>query len=160
MKKQHTIKEPAVISWEREGLLLALTQGDLQAIADLLDQKLEEKLEQKLEEKLDQKLDQKLDEKLDQKLDQKFKKELAPIYERLDHIDARLDNMDRRLDRADDNFKYLDVKLNKTIDKLESLDLSFGLFAQSTKKDIARLQDGMDTVTEVLRINKLIPDHA
>lgn len=148
MKKQHTIKEPAVISWEREGLLLALTQGDLQAIADLLDQKLEEKLEQKL------------DQKLDEKLDQKFKKELAPIYERLDHIDARLDNMDKRLDRADDNFKYLDVKLNKTIDKLESLDLSFRLFAQSTKKDIARLQDGMDTVTEVLRINKLIPDHA
>lgn len=147
MKKQHTIKEPAVISWEREGLLLALTQGDLQAIADLLDQKLEEKLEQKL------------DQKLDEKLDQKFKKELAPIYERLDHIDARLDNMDKRLDRADDNFKYLDVKLNKTIDKLESLDLSFRLFAQSTKKDIARLQDGMDTVTEVLRINKLIPDH-
>lgn len=148
MKKQHTIKEPAVISWEREGLLLALTQGDLQAIADLLDQKLEEKLEQKL------------DQKLDEKLDQKFKKELAPIYERLDHIDARLDHMDKRLDRADDNFKYLDVKLNKTIDKLESLDLSFRLFAQSTKKDIARLQDGMDTVTEVLRINKLIPDHA
>lgn len=147
MKKQHTIKEPAVISWEKEGLLLALTQGDLQAIADLLDQKLEEKLEQKL------------DQKLDEKLDQKFKKELAPIYERLDHIDARLDNMDKRLDRADDNFKYLDVKLNKTIDKLESLDLSFRLFAQSTKKDIARLQDGMDTVTEVLRINKLIPDH-
>lgn len=147
MKKQHTIKEPAVISWEREGLLLALTQGDLQAIADLLDQKLEEKLEQKL------------DQKLDEKLDQKFKKELAPIYERLDHIDARLDNMDKRLDRANDNFKYLDVKLNKTIDKLESLDLSFRLFAQSTKKDIARLQDGMDTVTEVLRINKLIPDH-
>lgn len=156
MKKEHKTQESAAISWEREGLLLALTQGDLQAIADLLDQKLEEKLEQKLEEKLDQKLD----EKLDQKLDQKFKKELAPIYERLDHIDARLDNMDRRLDRADDNFKYLDVKLNKTIDKLESLDLSFRLFAQSTKKDIARLQDGMDTVTEVLRINKLIPDHA
>lgn len=160
MKKEHKTQEPAAISWEREGLLLALTQGDLQAIADLLDQKLEEKLEEKLEQKLEEKLDQKLDEKLDQKLDQKFKKELAPIYERLDHIDARLDNMDKRLDRADDNFKYLDVKLNKTIDKLESLDLSFRLFAQSTKKDIARLQDGMDTVTEVLRINKLIPDHA
>lgn len=153
MKEERKNQKPAVISWEKEGLLLVLTQGDLQAIADLLD----EKLEEKLEEKLNQKLDEKLDQKLDEKLDRKFKEELAPIYERLNHIDARLDRMDERLDRADDHFKYLDVKLDRTIDKLESLDLSFRCFARSTRKDIARLQDGMDTVTEVLRMNQLVP---
>ncbi len=148
MNKKHKMQEPATISWEKEGIIVALTQGDLQAIADRLEQTLEVKLE----------------EKLDKKLDQKFKTEISPIYERLDRIDGRLDRMDERLDRMDerlnrteDNFKYLDVKLNKTIDKLESLDLSFRHFAQSTKKDIAKLQDGMDTVTEILRINQLIP---
>ena len=141
MNKKHKMQEPATISWEKEGIIVALTQGDLQAIADLLEQTLEVKLE----------------EKLDKKLDQKFKTEISPIYERLDRIDGRLDRMDERLNRTEDNFKYLDVKLNKTIDKLESLDLSFRHFAQSTKKDIAKLQDGMDTVTEILRINQLIP---
>lgn len=137
---------------------MALTQNDLQAIADLLDQKLEEKLEEKLDKKLEEKLDkildvkldEKLDKKLDEKLDKKFKEELAPIYERLDRMDARLD-------RTEDNFKYLDVKLNKTIDKLESLDISFRSFAQNTKRDIAKLQDGMDTVTQILQMNQLIP---
>ncbi len=138
MNTKRNTRQPATISWEKEEILVALTQRDLQAISDLLDQKLEEKL------------DQKLDEKLDQKLDQKFKAELKPIYERLDHIDMRLD-------RADDNFKYLDVKLNKTIDKLEDLDLSFRNFAQNTKRDITKLQDGMDTIVEILRINKLVP---
>lgn len=131
---------------EKEEILVALTQRDLQAISNLLDQK----------------------------LDQKFKAELTPIYERLDHVDERLEHvderlnhmderlehMDARLDHADDNFKYLDVKLNKTIDKLEALDLSFRNFAQNTKRDIAKLQDGMDTIVEILRINKLVPGNS
>ncbi len=87
----------------------------------------------------------------------KFKTELAPIYERLDRIDTRLEHMDERLDRADDNFRYLDIKLHKTNEKLENLDISFRFFAQNTKKDIAKLQDGMDTVTEILHMNQLIP---
>lgn len=138
---EHTPRKPATISWEKEGILVALTQRDLQAISDLLDQK----------------LDEKLDEKLDAKLDQKFKAELTPIYERLDRMEKRLDHIDTRLDRTDDNFKYLDVKLNKTMDKLEDLDLSFRNFAQSSKRDIAKLQDGTDTIVEILRINQLIP---
>lgn len=142
---EHITRKPATISWEKEGILVALTQRDLQAISDLLDQK------------LDEKLDEKLDAKLDEKLDQKFKAELGPIYERLDRMEKRLDHIDTRLDRTDDNFKYLDVKLNKTMDKLEDLDLSFRNFAQSTKRDITKLQDGTDTIVEILRINQLIP---
>lgn len=46
----------------------------LEAISELLDQKLEEKLDQKLEEKLEQKFDQKL----------------APIYARLDKVESDL----------------------------------------------------------------------
>lgn len=153
MNTNQAIQQPSIISLEKEEILVALTQRDLQAISNLLDQK----------------------------LDQKFKAELTPIYERLDHVDerlehvderlnhmderlehmdARLDHMDARLDHADDNFKYLDVKLNKTIDKLEALDLSFRNFAQNTKRDIAKLQDGMDTIVEILRINKLVPGNS
>lgn len=67
--------------------------GLLQAIAELLDQKLEEKLEQKLEEKLDQKLEEKLDKKLDEKL--------QPIYDHLEQIDERLDRVDERFDKVE-----------------------------------------------------------
>lgn len=135
MNTNQIIQQPATISLEKEEIFVALTHRDLQAISNLLDQKL--------------------------------KTELTPIHERLDHMDTRLshveerlDHMDARLDRADDNFKYLDVKLNKTIEKLENLDLSFRTFAQNTKRDITKLQDGMDTIVEILRINRLVPGNS
>lgn len=76
---------------------MALTSDDLQAIANLLDEK----------------LDQKLDEKLDQKL--------APINKRLDTIDNRLDKLESQTDalRAGQidirkELKALDDKVSET----------------------------------------------
>ncbi|MCH5340989.1 MAG: hypothetical protein J1E01_05960 [Acetatifactor sp.] len=78
-------------------MALTLTTEDLQAIANLLDEK----------------LDHKLDEKLDQKL--------APINKRLDTIDNRLDKLESQTDalRASQidikkELKALDDKISET----------------------------------------------
>lgn len=68
---------------------MALTNEDLQAIADLIDNKLEEKLEQKLEQKLE------------------------PINSRFDKIENRLDIIELKQDRTSKKLDdlQLDVKI-------------------------------------------------
>ncbi len=56
-----------------------LEKRDLQAIADIFDERLEVKLEEKLEAKLEEKLDVKLEEKLEAKLEEKLEEKLDPI---------------------------------------------------------------------------------
>lgn len=75
---------------------------------------------------------------------------LAPINNRLDKIDNRLDKIDNRLD-------VMEVKQNKMSDQLTELQLSQKLFEMNTNKKLARLQDGMDTVEEILKLNELLP---
>ena len=93
---------------------MTLTTDDMQAIANLLD------------EKLDQKLDEKLDQKLDEKLDQK----LEPINKRLDAIDDRLDTIDDRLDTIDNR-----------LDKLESQTSALKAGQIDIRKELKALDD-------------------
>ena len=86
-----------------------------------------------------EKLLQAISDMMDKKLDER----LAPINKRLDKIDNRLDVME--------------VKQNKMHEQLTELQLSQKLFELNTNKKLARLQDGMDTVEEILKMNELIP---
>ena len=86
-----------------------------------------------------EKLLQAISDMMDQKLDERLK----PINDRLDKIDSRLNVME--------------LKQNKMSDQLTELQLSQKLFELNTNKKLARLQDGMDTVEEVLKMNELIP---
>lgn len=88
----------------------------LQAISDMMDQKLEDKLDKKLDEKLDQKLE--------------------PIYIRLDKIENRLDNVENQY-----NSFYLEFKV----------------FERNISKSVYKLQDEMETVIEILKLNELVP---
>ena len=99
----------------------------LQAISDMMDQK--------LDEKLDQKLDQKLDEKLDEKL--------QPIYTRLDRVENRLN--------------VVEVKQDLTIKKLNDFQLDVKIAERDITNSIHKLQDEMETVIEVLKMNELVP---
>ncbi len=62
-----------------------------------------------------------------------------------------------RLDKIDDRLDVMEVKQNKMSEQLTELQLSQKLFELNTNKKLARLQDGMDTVEEILKINELIP---
>lgn len=77
--------------------------------------------------------------------------------ERLDKMDERFDKMDKRLDKMDNCLEVMEVKQNKMHEQLTELQLSQKLFELNTNKKLARLQDGLDTVEEILKMNELIP---
>ncbi|MCM1373518.1 MAG: hypothetical protein NC245_00335, partial [Muribaculum sp.] len=65
-------------------------------------------------------------------------------------VDSRLDRMENRMDA-------MEVKQDKMQEQLNELQLSQKLFEKETNKKLARLQDGMDTIEEILKMNDLIP---
>ncbi len=83
-------------------------------------------------------IDQKLEEKLDQKLDEKLK----PVYMRLDRVESRLDSVE--------------VKQDRTIRKLDDFQLDTKVAERTVSRNIHRLQDEMETVIEVLKLNKMV----
>ena len=76
---------------------------------------------------------------------------------RFDKIDERLDKMDERFDKMDNRLEVMEVRQNKMHEQLTELQLSQKLFELNTNKKLARLQDGLDTVEEILKMNELIP---
>ena len=79
---------------------MILTQQDLQAIGNLIDEKLESKLEEKLESKLEEKIESKLEEKL-----KPIKRDLKSIKKTLDttisFFDQELVDHNKRLNRVE-----------------------------------------------------------
>ena len=76
-------------------------------------------------------------------MDNESREMFQKILEKIDKIDNRLDVME--------------VKQNKMSDQLTEMQLSQKLFEMNTNKKLARLQDGMDTVEEILKLNELLP---
>lgn len=62
-----------------------------------------------------------------------------------------------RFDKMDNRLEVMEVKQNKMHEQLTELQLSQKLFELNTNKKLARLQDGLDTVEEILKMNELIP---
>ncbi len=76
---------------------------------------------------------------------------------RFDSVENRLDSMDHRLDSMENRLDVMEVKQNKMHEQLTELQISQKLFEMNTTKKIARLQDGMDTIEEILKLNELLP---
>lgn len=72
-------------------------------------------------------------------------------------LDERLAPINSRLDKMDNRLEIMEIKQNKMHEQLTELQLSQKLFELNTNKKLARLQDGMDTVEEILKMNELIP---
>ena len=72
-------------------------------------------------------------------------------------LDERLAPINSRLDKMDNRLEVMEIKQNKMHELLTELQLSQKLFELNTNKKLARLQDGMDTVEEILKMNELIP---
>lgn len=79
------------------------------------------------------------------------------ILEQLGKLDTRLDKMDTRLDKMDDHLKMMEIMQNKMHEQLTELQLAQKLFELNANKKLARLQDGMDMMEEILKLNALIP---
>lgn len=81
---------------------------------------------------------------------------LDKIDNRLDKIEDRLDKAEFRLDRIDNRLDIMEIKQNKMSEQITELQLAQKRFELNANKKFARLQDGMDAVEEILRINELI----
>ena len=96
---------------------------------------------------------QAISDMMDKKLDERFQ----PVNARLDKMESGLNKMEGRLDKMESRLNVMEVKQNKMHDQLTELLLSQKLFEMNANKKFARLQDGMDTIEEILKINELIP---
>ena len=56
-----------------------------------------------------------------------------------------------------DKLEVIEIRQSKMTDQLTELQVSQKLFELNTNKKLARLQDGLDTVEEILKMNEMIP---
>lgn len=82
---------------------------------------------------------------------------LNKLLETVVQMQGRFDKMDERFDKMDNRLEVMEVRQNKMHEQLTELQLSQKLFELNTNKKLARLQDGLDTVEEILKMNELIP---
>lgn len=77
-------------------------------------------------------------------------KKLQPINNRLDKIDDRLDKTDDRLD----SLKFSQEHITE---KLRGIEVTMNYNDYHLSHDIRKLQEDVDTISEILKINKMIP---
>lgn len=82
---------------------------------------------------------------------------LDEIDNRLNNIDNCLDKVDNRLDKVDNRLDNMEVRQNKMAAQLAELQLAQKHFEVNMNKKYARLQDSVDTIEEILKINNLLP---
>lgn len=90
-------------------------------------------------------------------MDKETKEMFQEIIGQLQIVNTRLDKVDSRLDRMENRMDAMEVKQDKMQEQLTELQHSQKLFEIETNKKLARLQDGMDTIEEILKMNELIP---
>lgn len=83
--------------------------------------------------------------------------DLQAISELLKPINDKLDKMENRLDKMENRLEVLEVKQDRLSEQLTEVQLSQKLFVMNANKKFARLQDGIDTMEEILKMNELIP---
>ena len=99
-------------------------------------------------------INQRLDA-MDQRLDA-MDQRLDAMDQRLDAMDQRLDAMDQRFDKIESRLNVIEFKQDRMSEQLKVLDARQKLFEVNTNKKIAKLQDGRDTVVEILRLNHMV----
>lgn len=76
---------------------------------------------------------------------------------RLDKIEQRLDTLEQRMDALEYRMDLMEVKQDRLKDQLEELQLSQKTFERTATKKFTSLQDGIDAIEEILKINRIIP---
>ena len=91
-------------------------------------------------------------------------KQFEAIDERFDGIDKRLDCMDGqfgvingRLDKLENTVGYIKARQDRDSRKLNDLQLQMKIFERDVQRNFARLNDAVDTIVEVLKLNGLVP---
>lgn len=72
-------------------------------------------------------------------------------------LQAIAELIDQKLEPINSKLEMLQVWQKKTAEHVKELQVDQQLFELNTNKKLARLQDGMDTMEEILKLNDLIP---
>jgi chromosome segregation ATPase len=79
------------------------------------------------------------------------------LDDRLKPINDRLDKMDDRLDKTDSRLDVIEMKQDIATKKIDDLRLDVAISERDIRRDIHKLNDGMETVVEVLKQHELLP---
>lgn len=88
-----------------------------------------------------------------QKMDSRF----DSIDKRLDAVEKRLDSVEKRLDKLESDVGFLKARQDRDSRNLKDLQLQVKILERDMHRGFARLNDSVDTIAEVLRLNGLIP---
>lgn len=80
------------------------------------------------------------------------------LSEQFGKINGRLDGIDDRLDKVENRLDVIEVRQDKMSKQLTELQIAHKRFELSTNTKLSKLQDGMDTIEEILRVNDLLPN--
>ncbi|MBS6195649.1 MAG: hypothetical protein KH828_08725 [Clostridiales bacterium] len=112
---------------------MALSKKDLQAIADLFEQKFDKKFKPAFDAAFDEKFkpafdaafDEKFDQKFDEKFDQRFDEKFTPIDNRLSSIENTVEEIKQTVTKnygmLEEFYVYQKEKNTETSDTLDSL---------------------------------------
>lgn len=92
-----------------------------------------------------------------QALSTMMEQKLQPINNRLDKIENCLGNVENRLDKVENRLSVSELKQKTMADKLDDLQLDIKIAERNIKRAIHNLNDEMETVIEILKLNDLLP---
>ena len=82
---------------------------------------------------------------------------VSSLDSKVNSLDSKVSSLEAKQNKMADQLNVLEVKQNKMSEQLTEIQLSQKFFELNTNKKLARLQDGMDTIEEILKLNGLIP---
>lgn len=83
-------------------------------------------------------------------MDKKFDEFLTPVNERLDKMDEHLHIMDEHLIILKFNQEHM-------AEKLQKIDVTLNYNVYNLNHAVKKIQENVDTITEILKINEMIP---
>ncbi len=72
-------------------------------------------------------------------------------------LDDRLKPINDRLDKTDSRLDVIEMKQDIATKKIDDLRLDVAISERDIRRDIHKLNDGMETVVEVLKQHELLP---
>ena len=74
-----------------------------------------------------------------------------------DMMDKKLKPINDKMAKVNDRLDIIEFKQNRTSKKLDDLQLDLKIAERDIRRDIHTLNDEMETVIEILKMNHLIP---
>lgn len=86
-------------------------------------------------------------EALKEVLQGELKRELAPVHEKLDRMDARLENVESRLENVDNRLENVENRLENVENRLDSMQTQLDRIEHTQNEDVVAILHRIDNRT-------------